>query len=235
MTTEEREGLQAGSLADRIDWGPDGLVPAVVQDATSHEVLMVGFANREALLRTIETGQAWFWSRSRRQLWRKGETSGHVLHVERVLADCDLDTLLYLAHPVGPTCHTGARSCFFHEVSRRVDAQEVAPVDGSETARPAAPPAPTAEIVEEVFAVILHRQATRPEGSYVAKLLASGVDRIGKKIGEEAAEVIIAAKNARPDEIAWEVADLWFHTLVLLAERGLAPSDVWRELARRRR
>jgi phosphoribosyl-AMP cyclohydrolase / phosphoribosyl-ATP pyrophosphohydrolase len=193
------------------------LIPAVVQDSRSGRVLMLGYMNREAFERTVAEEQVWFWSRSRDGLWRKGETSGNVLRVVAVRLDCDGDAILVLAEPAGPTCHTGAVSCFFGEVRASDDP----------------PPAP--ETARELFEIIRGRLVDRPEGSYVAKLAAGGIDRIAKKVGEEATEVVIAAKNRDPDELIRETADLWFHTYVVLAEAGLSPEDVWAELARRRK
>ena len=227
-----------------LKYDANGLIPAVVQDATTRQVLIVGYMNRESVQRTVETGQAWFWSRSRGELWHKGATSGHYLNVRALRVDCDNDTLLVEADPAGPTCHTGAVSCFFNDLEA-ADVRPAARAAPPEAAAPA-PAAAQAEAgelggvldgrtVEALFAVIQERQRLRPEGSYVAKLLDAGVDRIAKKIGEEATEVVIAAKNADHAEITWEVADLWFHSLVLLAASGLTPADVWQELDRRRK
>ena len=202
-----------------------GLLTAVVQDRASGEVLMVGWVNAEALRLTLEQGQAWFFSRSRGRLWRKGETSGNVLRVAEVRLDCDGDTLLYLADPTGPTCHTGAPSCFFSQVSL---------ADGQIAVGPAAEPAVDARVIDEVAAVIRDRQVSLPEGSYTAYLFRSGIDKIGKKIGEESAEVIIAAKNGDTAAIALETADLFYHALVMLAQTGVDPARVWAELGRRR-
>lgn len=200
-----------------LTYGPDGLLPVVVQHVRSGQVLMVGFANQEAVERAVATGRAWFYSRSRQRLWEKGETSGHALDLRAVRVDCDADALIYLCEPRGPTCHTGEASCFY---------QQLSDVPAGET---------SGEAAAALFDTILQRQAAGDQrSSYVARLLAEGVDRIGKKVGEEAAEVIIAAKNDRPAELAHEVADLWFHTYVLLAHRGLTPEDVWAELRRRR-
>ena len=210
--------------ADEIQFGADGLVPAVVQDRTSREVLMVGFMNREALARTLESGDAWFWSRSRQELWHKGATSGNYLRVREVRRNCEDSTLLLLADPVGPTCHTGERTCYFRTL------------DGERVAGPAGETAAAGEgegDLDWLFAIL--RQPRRREGSYTSKLLAEGVDRIGRKIGEEAAEVIIAAKNRSPEELAAETADLWYHSLVLLLDGGLQPEDVYRVLRRRHR
>jgi phosphoribosyl-AMP cyclohydrolase / phosphoribosyl-ATP pyrophosphohydrolase len=202
---------------DQLDFGPTGLIPAVVQHHASGQVLMVGFANREAIDKTLATKRAWFFSRSRQQLWQKGETSGHVLELKGLRVDCDADALIYLCEPVGPTCHTGRPSCFFERIDQ---------VPSGET---------SGEAAAQLFATILSRQGADPETSYVAKLLAEGTDRIARKIGEEATEVVIAAKNDSDEALAHEVADLWFHTFVLLAERGMSPEDVWAELRRRRR
>ncbi len=201
-----------------LRYGQDGLVVVVVQHHVSGEILMVGFANQDAVERTLRTGRAWFYSRSRQRLWQKGETSGNVLHVKGVRVDCDGDALVYLCEPAGPTCHTGQRSCF-HE-----------PLDGASRG------ATNGEAAAELFATIRARQTSGdPAESYVARLFAEGVDRIARKVGEEAAEVVIAAKNANRDELAHEIADLWFHTFILLAQQGMAPEDVWNELRRRRK
>ncbi len=205
-----------------------GLIPAILQDADTREVLMVAYMNEEALRRTVESGDAWFWSRSRRELWHKGATSGNYQRVERIQVDCDGDAILVDVHPDGPACHTGAISCFFQSA-------EEAMADGS-TQSEAAPAALSGTgVVEELAAVIAQRHRDQPEGSYVAGLLNSGIDRVAKKVGEEAAETIIAAKNGAHDEIVWEVADLWFHSLVLLEATGVPVQDVWAELDRRRK
>jgi len=223
--SEGAPALNAAGL-DEIRFGPDGLVPAVVQDRTSREVLMIGFMNREALARTLESGDAWFWSRSRGELWHKGATSGNFLRVREVRRNCEDSTLLLLADPVGPTCHTGERTCYF----RTLDGRRVADAAG---APPPGLPAGEPGDLDWLFAIL--RQPVRREGSYTSRLLAEGVDRIGRKIGEEAAEVIIAAKNRSPQELAAETADLWYHSLVLLLDAGLQPEDVYRVLRERHR
>lgn len=249
------------SAAPDLRWDERGLLPAVVQAAGSGEVLMLGWVNEDALRRTLREGVAWFWSRSRGELWQKGATSGNTMHVREVLLDCDEDVVLYRGEPAGPICHTGARSCFFRRLALGDDGQVHArPVDepaesplpplpatpeppamSGTTAAPdrdAAPPDPAAVpgpgIVDEVFAVIRERRRTLPENSYTAYLFRSGVDKIGKKIGEESAEVIIAAKNGLPGPLALETADLIYHALVMLAATGVEPAQVWAELARRR-
>jgi phosphoribosyl-AMP cyclohydrolase / phosphoribosyl-ATP pyrophosphohydrolase len=204
-----------------------GLIPAVVQDAESKEVLMVAFMNEESVRLTAESGDAWFWSRSRRELWHKGSTSGNFQRVEEMRIDCDSDAVLLQVHPDGPACHTGATSCFYQTL-------EEASKPGDTTAE-AVPSGAGAEVVDDLAQIIAQRHAAMPEGSYVAGLLKQGIDRIAKKVGEESAETIIAAKNGDHDEIVWEVADLWFHTLVLLESTGVPVADVWQELARRRK
>ena len=214
------------SIAD-VRFDSAGLIPAIIQDETTRDVLMVAYMDAEAIRRTIESGDAWFWSRSRREYWHKGLTSGNYQHVVRMRFDCDADALLVEVHPDGPACHTGAIGCFFQgtENMRLPEAQPSI-----------AGPIPNGPgVVEELGKIIAERRRTMPEGSYVASLLASGIDRVAKKVGEEATEVVIAAKNASHDEIVWEVADLWFHSLVLLEATGVPVGDVWAELARRRK
>jgi phosphoribosyl-AMP cyclohydrolase / phosphoribosyl-ATP pyrophosphohydrolase len=195
----------------------NGLIPAIVQHARSGEVLMLGYMNEESLRLTHESGLVTFWSRSRGEIWQKGATSGNTLRLVALRQDCDGDALLVLAEPSGPTCHTGERSCFYRDLGE---------------ATLAAPPVP-GSIVARLADLIHQRGAQQDEGSYTAKLLRGGVDRIGKKIGEEAAEVIIAAKNASASELTYEMADLIYHSLVLLESQGVTPEDVWRELERR--
>jgi phosphoribosyl-AMP cyclohydrolase / phosphoribosyl-ATP pyrophosphohydrolase len=202
-----------------LKFDENGLIPAIVQHARTGEVLMLGYMNEEALAQTRETGLVTFWSRSRRTLWRKGETSGNVLRLEALRQDCDGDAILVLAEPAGPTCHTGERSCFYR--------------DADETPAPDA--APPSAILGRLADLIRARRDTPPEESYTAKLLHGGVDRIGKKIGEEAAEVIIAAKNRSHAELTYELADLIYHSLVLLEDQNLPAEAIWRELEQRYR
>lgn len=202
-----------------LRWDADGLIPAVVQETETGEVLMVAWMNREALDRTLATGGAHYWSRSRKEQWRKGATSGHVQHVDGVYADCDGDTLLVQVHQEGVACHTGARSCFFTRLG------------GTDVAAGAAPGPATLEVVERV---LQSRVADPPPGSYVATLLAEGEPRICRKIGEEAIEVVTAALGGEGDDrVVSETADLWFHSMVLLARRGIPLRRVFAELARR--
>ncbi len=194
-----------------------GLVPVVMQDARTGEVLTLAWANREALEKTLETGFAHFYSRSRQKLWKKGEESGNVQEVVEVTLDCDGDAVLYKVLPHGPACHTGKHSCFHNPVEKK-DA-----------------PPDLGEVTARVFATIEARLRELPEGSYVAKLHRAGLDRVLKKIAEEAGEVILAAKNRDKDELRWEAADLYFHLLLVLAELGLTPEDLAAELDRRHR
>jgi phosphoribosyl-AMP cyclohydrolase / phosphoribosyl-ATP pyrophosphohydrolase len=205
----------------QVAFGPDGLVPAVVQEAETGDVLMVAWMNEEALRKTLESGRTHFWSRSRQAPWEKGETSGHRQHVSAVYADCDRDTLLVQVHQEGVACHTGSRTCFFTRLGG----------PGSDPGAPAAGPA----VLETVARVIDARRAEPREGSYVSKLLGAGDPVILKKVGEEAAEVIVAATTETPERLVAEVADLWFHTLVLLGAHGIPVRRVFAELARRHR
>lgn len=206
----------------RFDGG--GLIPAVVQETGTDEVLMVAWMNAEALDRTLDTGLTHFWSRSRGALWQKGETSGHRQHVEAVYADCDRDTLLVRVHQEGVACHTGSRTCFFTRLDR----------DAAVEAPPSAAGAGPA-VLDTVERVIQSRRAVPREGSYVSGLLAGGDARIAQKVGEEAAEVVVAALAEGSERLVAEVADLWFHTLVLLGARGLSARHVFAELGRRHR
>jgi len=203
-----------------VRWDGAGLAPVVIVDATTGAVLTLAYANREALERTIATGSTWLWSRSRGELWNKGATSGNTQRVVSVSVDCDEDALLYRVVPNGPACHTGATSCFARTLP--LDGADAVPRDAG-----------FAAAVGALARTIESRKAHPVEGSYTAKLFAGGVDRIGKKIGEEATEVVIAAKNADHAELVWETADLLYHTLVLLAERGVALDEVGAELSRR--
>lgn len=193
-----------------LKFDTNGLLPVVVQDHASGDVLMLAYANAEALERTALTGFAHFWSRSRQALWQKGETSGNRLRVREVRADCDKDTVLLVAEPEGPACHTGARSCFGED-------------------------SPTAAgIFEELARVIAERAASGADGSYTVRLLSKGLDHTLKKLGEEATEVILAAKGESETRLAEEAADLLFHLLVALAQRGVGPAQVMDVLRSRR-
>jgi phosphoribosyl-AMP cyclohydrolase / phosphoribosyl-ATP pyrophosphohydrolase len=208
------------SSGEELVWDAQGLIPAVVQETETGQVLMVAWMSRESLEATRRTGLSHFWSRSRQSLWRKGETSGHAQHVDGIYADCDRDTLLVQVHQDGVACHTGARSCFFS----RLDGLAGDP--GAASAGPA-----MLEILERV---IESRKVDPPAGSYVAGLLQKGQPQICRKIGEEAAEVMTAALGGEGDaRVVSEVADLWFHTMVLLSARGIPLRRVLAELAAR--
>jgi phosphoribosyl-ATP pyrophosphohydrolase/phosphoribosyl-AMP cyclohydrolase len=197
----------------RLDWTKgDGLLPAVVQDALDGRVLMLGYMNEAALRRTLAEGRVTFFSRSRNELWTKGETSGHFLHVVQVTADCDADTLLVLAHPVGPTCHKGTPTCF-------AEAQD--------------PAVSRIAFLGSLQATIARRIAENPDGSYTARLYASGVGRIAQKVGEEGVETALAAVTRDDAELVGECADLLYHLLVLLKARSLTLEQVVQELAAR--
>jgi phosphoribosyl-ATP pyrophosphohydrolase/phosphoribosyl-AMP cyclohydrolase len=198
----------------KIKWDERGLVPAVVQDAATGQVLMLAYMNREALQRTLESGRTWFYSRSRGELWPKSETSGNRQEVREVALDCDGDAILVKVEQKGAACHTGERSCFFRRLR------------GEAGLGP--------ELIGELWAVFQDRARRPREESYVSRLLAQGADRILKKVGEEAGEVIIAAKNGDKNELVWELADLLFHSLLLTFASDLTPQDVLAELARRR-
>lgn len=234
-----------------LKFGSDGLIPAIIQDVNSGQVLMMAYMNQEALKRTWETGETWFYSRSRQKLWHKGETSGHIQKVRGISFDCDQDTILIKVEQVGAACHEGYPSCFFRELNqdgklcikenRIFDPEKVYGDVGKKEikfsaheAQKKAEDLSERKIIQEVYQVILDRQQNRPEGSYTAYLFNQGIDKICKKIGEEAAEVIIGAKNRNKNELIYEVADLIYHLLVLMAENGVSPDDVFTELAKRR-
>jgi phosphoribosyl-ATP pyrophosphohydrolase/phosphoribosyl-AMP cyclohydrolase len=196
-----------------LRYDPQGLIPAVVQEAETGEVLMVAWMDHDAVAATLATGLTHFWSRSRQAAWRKGETSGHSQHVRGVYADCDADVLLVQVHQDGVACHTGSRTCFFNGLQG---------------------PGPAANMLDRIEQVVAARKAAPPPGSYVAGLLAGGQPAVCRKIGEEAIEVVTAALGGEGDQrLIEEVADLWFHTMVLLGERSIPLRDVLEELARR--
>lgn len=205
----------------QVRFDEQGLIPAVVQDWRDGTVLMVGFMNCEALNRTVATKHVHFWSRSRKKLWEKGETSGHYLILKDLFIDCDADTVLAKAEPVGPTCHTGAPSCFFSQLGETVT------TDGVESFEA------TSGILERIYGTIVDRKEHPKSGSYVSSLFEGGQDRILKKVAEEAGEVMLGSKNGKREEVIYEVADLFFHTLVVLGYHGITLQDVYQELASR--
>jgi phosphoribosyl-ATP pyrophosphohydrolase/phosphoribosyl-AMP cyclohydrolase len=201
-----------------IKFDDRGLVPAIVQDADTGQVLMLAYMNEEALARTLDSGETWFWSRSRGELWHKGATSGNTQRVVEARYDCDADTLLIRVEPTGPACHTGQQSCFYR----------IAP-DGIE----AGPPPPSGGVLAHLEAVIHDRQENPRPGSYTCTLFEAGLPRIVQKVGEEAIETIVAAQSEGRERLVSEVADLTYHTLVLLSACDLTWADVEAELARR--
>ena len=206
-----------------------GLIPAIVQDVQTKEVLTLAFMNEESLRRTLSEGKTWFWSRSRERLWHKGESSGNTQCVVEVAADCDLDSLKILVEPKGPACHTGARSCFYRQlqIELQVDSKGgQLSLDESKSLGAA---------LEELYTLIARRRCERPTDSYTSYLFDQGLDKILKKVGEEASETIIAAKNEAHEPLVAEVSDLLYHLLVLLVERGIGLEEISAELAARRR
>lgn len=198
---------------DELSFDQRGLIPAIVQDAVSGEVLMLAYMNKEAVKKTLETGKTWFWSRSRNKLWQKGETSGNEQLVEGMFYDCDADSLLVTVNQIGVACHTGERSCFFRALKegRRKD------------------------IFRELYEVILERKKEMPKGSYTAELFKEGVGKILAKVKEESDEVIDATENKETPDLIHETADLLYHLLVLLAYKDVSLEDVIEELKRRRK
>ena len=196
-----------------------GLVPAIVQDASTGQVLMLGYMNPASIKRTVEGGQVWFYSRSREELWQKGETSGNFLNFKEAHVDCDGDALLFKVDPVGPTCHTGNQSCFFEPVTNTPQYEQSEKGSG---------------VLEDLFATIQERKLDRPAGSYTVKLLDSGVTRIAQKVIEEAGESALAAATGNREDLTKELADLLYHTLVLLSASDMGPEAVWAELRKRR-
>ena len=215
MTTTKEPGFgQQLSSGQTLDWDKGGgLLPAIVQNAANGAVLMLGYMNREALAATQATGRVTFWSRSKNRLWTKGETSGHFLELRQIAADCDGDTLLILAEPKGPACHRGTSTCWGEDAPRSA-AQQVA-------------------FLNLLERVITQRIATRPPGSYTAKLLAEGTRRIAQKVGEEGLELALAAVAQSDREVIGEAADLLFHTVLLLKAKGLSLAQVVGELQTR--
>jgi phosphoribosyl-AMP cyclohydrolase / phosphoribosyl-ATP pyrophosphohydrolase len=187
-----------------------GLVPAIVQDADTRQILMLGFMNREAVEKTMHDKKVTFWSRTRKSLWQKGETSGNTLNLVSIHTDCDKDALLVKARPTGPVCHTGDHTCFGEEGLNK-----------------------NAEILSKLESIILDRKATMPEKSYTARLFAKGIPEITQKVGEESVETIVAALNQSPDRLREESADLLYHLLVLLAAKDVPLDEVFGELKKR--
>ena len=204
----------------KVQLDDKGLVPAIAQNASTGEVIMLGYMNPGSIKRTLEGGDVWFYSRSRSDLWHKGELSGNYMKVQSAVMDCDGDTLLLRVIPEGPICHTGKPTCFFTSVESLPNFEVADSGPG---------------ILEELFATVQDRKRERPEGSYTARLLDEGADRISQKVIEEAGELGIAGVKGDKPEVVAEAADVIYHTLVLLAASGAKPEDVWGELRKRRR
>ncbi len=208
-------------IISTLKFDASGLIPAVVQNIETNEVLMVAYMNANTIKQTMETGRATFWSRSRQEVWVKGDTSGNYMYVKEVRVDCDCDCLVLLVNPAGPACHTGNRTCFFRKIE-----------DGKlieDDKKPA-----KSDIFEREQAVVIDRKENPEEGSYTNYLFDKGEDKILKKVGEEAAEVVIAGKNRDKGEISYEVSDLIYHLTVMLVDNGMTWDDIYEEMERRR-
>jgi phosphoribosyl-AMP cyclohydrolase / phosphoribosyl-ATP pyrophosphohydrolase len=210
----------APTANSEFKFNEEGLLPAVIQDWLDGTVLMLGYMNQEAIGKTLATKSVHFWSRSRKRLWEKGESSGNKLLVKELFVDCDRDTILVKAQPIGPTCHTGERACFFS----KLDHQGVTNEKSSEA---------FGGIFEGILRTIRDRQVNPQPGSYTTKLFEGGHDKILKKVAEEAGEVLIAAKGGKKEEIVYEVADLFFHTLMVLGYHDIPLQDIYQELGKR--
>ena len=198
---------------DQLKFDEKGLIPAVIVEAGTHQLLMVAYMNRESLKISMETGKTCFWSRSRQELWTKGETSGNYQHIVSITADCDLDTLKVVVEKDGPACHTGAETCFFNPVYQSEEKSDFT--------------------LDALMELIRGRKTNPQEGSYTTYLFQKGLDKILKKIGEESTEVIIAAKDNDPKETIYEISDLVYHVMVMMIEQGISLDDNRRELASR--
>ncbi|MGN0424574.1 MAG: bifunctional phosphoribosyl-AMP cyclohydrolase/phosphoribosyl-ATP diphosphatase HisIE [Acetatifactor sp.] len=216
------KGVKVQTLEAALKWSElkknsDGMVPVIVQDYRTSEVLMLAYMNEESYEKTLLTGKMTYYSRSRQELWLKGETSGHYQYVKSLTADCDMDTILAKVSQVGVACHTGARSCFFREIAHKEYEQVDNPLS----------------VFTDVFNVIRDRKIHPKEGSYTNYLFDKGIDKILKKLGEEATEIVIAAKNPNPNEIKYEISDFLYHMMVLMVEKNVSWEDIMTELANR--
>ena len=211
-------------MIEDIKYDEKGLVPAIIQDVKTNEVLMLAYMNKESLAKTIASGQTWFYSRSRKELWNKGATSGNVQNVVDVFYDCDQDALLIKVEQNGVACHTGEYSCFYRKLND-VSPNKTLVSDNNGIAT----------LLNELYSVINDRKENPKEGSYTTYLFEKGQDKILKKVGEESAETIIASKNMDNNELLYEMADLWYHCLVLLSFLGVVPNELLQELKKRRK
>lgn len=214
-------GIKMDNFEPALKWedfkkNSDGMVPVIVQDYRTDEILMLAYMNEEAFQTTINSGKMTYYSRSRKELWVKGLTSGHLQYVKSLTADCDYDTILAKVSQVGAACHTGNRTCFFHEIVKK-EYVEKNPL----------------KVLEDVYSIILDRKEHPKEGSYTNYLFDKGLDKILKKCGEECTEIVIAAKNPEPEEIKYEISDLIYHLMVLMAEKGVTWKDITQELSQR--
>jgi phosphoribosyl-ATP pyrophosphohydrolase/phosphoribosyl-AMP cyclohydrolase len=244
----------AFNVVDQIKFGPDGLVPAIVQDVRTGTVIMLAYMNTTAVEKTLSSGETWFWSRSRQKLWHKGETSGHVQKVDEMFYDCDADALLIRVEQTNAGCHEGYYSCFHYKINPKggvaivgelaFDPNQVygkmAPKEEAATTdikpeRQCDVSSASCGVLEELFSVIQMRKQMRPPGAYTSYLFDKGIDKILKKVGEETAEVIISAKNNNRSEIVFEVSDLFYHVLVMMCEKNVNLQDVLNELQNRRK
>jgi phosphoribosyl-AMP cyclohydrolase / phosphoribosyl-ATP pyrophosphohydrolase len=205
----------------QLKFNEHGLLPAIIQDWLDGTVLMLGYMNQEAVAKTVATKTVHFWSRSRNKLWQKGETSGHMLQVKELFVDCDHDTILVKAQPVGPTCHTGERACFFTKLNEQGDMVQQSSRDA------------VGGILDNILRTIHDRRSNPQAGSYTSKLFEGGHDKILKKVAEEAGEVLLASKGGKKEELVYEVADLLFHTLVVLGYHEVSLQEVFQELGKR--
>ena len=215
------DGIKMDNFAPDLKWcdlkpNADGLIPVVVQDYRTDEVLMLAYMNQESFNMTINSGRMTYYSRSRKSLWMKGETSGHYQYVKALTADCDYDTILAKVSQVGVACHTGNKTCFFNNIVKK-EYIEKNPL----------------KVLEDVYAIIADRKENPKEGSYTNYLFDKGTDKILKKLGEECTEIVIAAKNPDPEEIKYEISDFLYHCMVLMVEKGVTWEEITNELAQR--
>jgi len=239
--------MNKSEILSQIKFNKEGLIPVIIQDEETKQVLMLAYMNRESLGKTLEEGRTCFYSRSRRELWFKGDTSGNIQIVKKIILDCDNDTMLILVEQKGVACHTGNYSCFFKEIkSDKIEEinivlpgflqkQQAEEVKSPQMESRRGQSEIDSEIINEIYKVIEDRKLNYKNDSYICKLLANSEGLLPKKIGEEAAEVIIALKDKDKDAIIYEVADLWFHTLVALGNCNISPQDIFKELKKRRK